>query len=298
MKPQPFYVYSQTKGLYLSVVIGVLGLAGAVYLGLTQYGASAILTTPGLLFLGMMYGVYDYWRKPLRKAAFYDNHFEISGHGVNINSGYEIMEGLEKVKNFRGSSAHSVVFSVKNSTRRYRIPYRATATLPDLYSVLADRTHPGKTPSIREFLLENEPRSDEERTLLVANYLDSFRLIRNFTAIDLEKGFDEAGEVVPRNLQAKIEWNIRKGFLMEADSSIPNRYFVTTSGKSEVHPLVGAHLNSTIFYGSIGVYILGIVVTFVIFGYTVNAASFFLILLWILAGGAVLSWYLWHRREQ
>jgi len=293
---QPFLAYSQTRGLYLAIVLGVLGLIGTIYLGLTQYGIAAILTTPGLLFLAMIYGIFDYWRKPLRKAAFYDDHFEITGHEVNINSSYEKIENLDKVKNVTGSKKHSVVFTVQGTAQKFRIPYRATSTMPDLYSALVERMHAGRNPTIGELLLEREPRNDEEKTLLVAYYLDKFRSLRNFTVNDLENGFKESGGSIPRDLQGKIQWNLKKGFLFQTDDSAPVSYFITTSGRSQVEPR-GARLARSRFFGSIGIYLVGILLTFVLFGYTISPASYFLILFWVIGGGTVLSWHLWHRRE-
>jgi len=266
-----------------------------VYLGLTEYGAAAILTTPGLLFLAMIYGIYDYWKKPLRRAAFYDDHFEITGHEVDINSTYEKIENLDKKKNVRGSKKHSVVFTVQGSTHTFRIPYRATSTVPDFYSALVERMHVGKNPTIDEFLLEREPRNDEEKTLFVAFYLDKFHSLRSFTASDLENGFKESEGGIPRDLQGKIKWNVKKGFLFQTDDSVPT-YSITTLGRSQVEPRV-VRLAESRFFGSVGIYLAGILLTFVLFGYASDAASFFLILFWVIGGGVILSWYLWHDRE-
>lgn len=127
------------RGLYVSIAIGILGLIGAIYLALNQYGASAILTTPGLLFLAMIYGIYDYWRRPIRKAALYNDHLEISGREGGFRIPYSEVENLREVKNLTGRSKQSVTFSIKGKSFEFRIPYRKNNRKPDLFPWIQER---------------------------------------------------------------------------------------------------------------------------------------------------------------
>ncbi len=139
---RPFFVYSLRWSLYLNVIIGALGIIGAVYLGLTEYGLSAILTTPGLLFLAALWGSYIYSRKPLKKARFYDDHFELSGRNVNIRADYSSIVSLKEVKQYTGRSKQAVLFKVKDSPAEFRIPFRRKRGKSDLIAELSKKATP------------------------------------------------------------------------------------------------------------------------------------------------------------
>lgn len=75
---------------------------------------------------------------------------------------------------------------------------------------------PGKTTSIREFLIIKQPKSDVEKTLVIGYFLERMRGLSSFNARDLNEGFREAKENVPANVNLAVIGNIQKGYFMEA----------------------------------------------------------------------------------
>lgn len=73
-----------------------------------------------------------------------------------------------------------------------------------------------KQISIKEFILSKKPKNDVEKTLVIGYYLENFRDMSYFNAKDLEEGFREAKEKVPKNVNDKAYQNIKRGFMMEA----------------------------------------------------------------------------------
>jgi hypothetical protein len=76
-----------------------------------------------------------------------------------------------------------------------------------------------KELSARELLLQKRPKNDVERTLVLGYYLEQYRNISSFNRNNLEELFREAKEIVPTNINDKINKNIEKGFIMEANES-------------------------------------------------------------------------------
>lgn len=73
-----------------------------------------------------------------------------------------------------------------------------------------------KELSIKEFILQKQPKSEVEKTLVISYYLEHHRGVSPFNAKDLENGFREAKEIVPKNINLAVIGNIGKGHMMES----------------------------------------------------------------------------------
>ena len=80
-----------------------------------------------------------------------------------------------------------------------------------------------KKLSIREFVLSKNPKSEMQKTLGIAYYLEKYESFTSFNAKDLESGFRRAREKIPRNVNYEIIRNIQKRYMMEAEEKKDNR---------------------------------------------------------------------------
>ena len=122
--------------MILDVVVAVLAFGyGGVLLV-----SSGILPYPwfvGGLLIGDFY--FRLWRRPVRRAQFFEDHFEISGWGVDINGRYELIQDLTKFSRPFGDfrSDTRVSFSVKDDSNLFVLPNRRNKKLGlDVYSLL------------------------------------------------------------------------------------------------------------------------------------------------------------------
>lgn len=72
-----------------------------------------------------------------------------------------------------------------------------------------------KRISIKEFILSKKAKDDVQRTLSIGYYLEKYEALSSFNVRDLEKGFRDAKEKVPNNINLCVIANIRKGHMME-----------------------------------------------------------------------------------
>lgn len=93
-----------------------------------------------------------------------------------------------------------------------------------------------KKLSIREFMLSKNPKSEMERTLAVAYYLEEFQDFTSFHSKDLENGFRKAKAKIPRNINYEVIRNIQKGYMEEAEAKKENRkaWYLTNTGAKYV----------------------------------------------------------------
>lgn len=73
-----------------------------------------------------------------------------------------------------------------------------------------------KELSVRELILQKRPRSDVEKALVLGYYLERYRNVSPFNGSDLEELFREAKEIVPSNINGKVNKNVQRGFITEA----------------------------------------------------------------------------------
>jgi hypothetical protein len=93
---------------------------------------------------------------------------------------------------------------------------------------------PGPAPSGRQlspaqFFKLCNPRTDNDRTLLAAFFLEKYRNTQSSTAAEIREVIREAKVPPPRNPNDSINQNIRKGLLMTAGEKENKMAFVVTS---------------------------------------------------------------------
>ena len=90
-----------------------------------------------------------------------------------------------------------------------------------------------KKLSVKEFLLENPPTTDIQRTLAIGYFLEKYAGLTSFTKADLEKGYSDAREPLPSNIGVNIRHCIKQGHMMEVEEEKNNKtaYVVTRSGE-------------------------------------------------------------------
>lgn len=81
---------------------------------------------------------------------------------------------------------------------------------------VAEPARIAKALSIREFLIEKQPKSDVEKTFIIGYYLETLRNLGSFNTRDLGDGFREAKENIPANINLAVIGNVQKGYFMEA----------------------------------------------------------------------------------
>ena len=93
-----------------------------------------------------------------------------------------------------------------------------------------------KKLSIREFILSKNPKSEMQKTLAIACYLEKYENFASFNVKDLENGFRRAKEKIPRNINYEVIRNIQKGYMMEAKEKKDKKkaWYLTNSGEKHV----------------------------------------------------------------
>lgn len=93
-----------------------------------------------------------------------------------------------------------------------------------------------KEISVREFILSKKPENDVQRTLTIGYYLEKYEGLLSFNVKDLESGFRDAKEKVPKNINLCVIANISKGHMMEAKERKDNlkAWVLTNSGEKYV----------------------------------------------------------------
>jgi hypothetical protein len=82
------------------------------------------------------------------------------------------------------------------------------------------QTKPGKIKKklpIKEFILQKHPERDVDKTLVIGYYLEHYKNVSSFNVKDLEIGFREAKEPLPKNINDTVNKNMEKGYMMEAE---------------------------------------------------------------------------------
>ena len=90
-----------------------------------------------------------------------------------------------------------------------------------------------KSISIKEFILQKHPKTEVGRTLVIGYYLEHYRNVTPFNAKDLERGFREAKETIPKNINLAVIGCIERGHMMEAESKKDKKKAWTLTGTGE-----------------------------------------------------------------
>ena len=90
--------------------------------------------------------------------------------------------------------------------------------------------------SIKEFILQKNPKDEIQMTLAIGYYLEKDRNFASFNVKDLETGFRSAKEKPPKNINYKVIKNIEKGYIMEVEDKKDNlkAWILTNSGEKYV----------------------------------------------------------------
>jgi hypothetical protein len=97
----------------------------------------------------------------------------------------------------------------------------------------------GKPKSPAQFFKMSSPRSDVERTLAGAYFLEKYRNVPNSSASEIRDVIKEAKVPPPANVNDAINRNIRKGLMMSAGDRESKMVFVLTSdGEGAVEQMV------------------------------------------------------------
>ena len=92
-----------------------------------------------------------------------------------------------------------------------------------LETVLTKPTERGKKASgkkklsVKEFMLQKNPRKDVLKTLTIGYYLEKYGGMSCFTIKDIQRGFRSAKEPAPDKINDKIYQNAKKGHIMEVE---------------------------------------------------------------------------------
>jgi hypothetical protein len=81
---------------------------------------------------------------------------------------------------------------------------------------LAGKSMSNKKTSAKEFLLTKVVKSEVQKVLALAFYLERQEGLSSFNVPDLEGVFRSAREKLPKNMNDAVNKNISRGFLMEA----------------------------------------------------------------------------------
>jgi len=97
-----------------------------------------------------------------------------------------------------------------------------------------------KPKSPAQFFKMSNPRSDVDRTLVGAYFLERYRDMQNASASEIRDVIKEAKVPPPRNINDSVNQNIRKGLMMTAGDREKKMVFVVTSdGEAAVDQMIG-----------------------------------------------------------
>lgn len=141
-------------------------------------------------------------------------------------------QGIQIDKEVSSTQAHQIVALILGTTQ----PSSASSDSGKA-SVPHDTMPAGSTtsisPSVREFLLQQEAKRIPEQITSIGAWLKTHRNVAVFTRKDLVKGFEDAQEPVPKNLARDINWTVRIGWIAPK-SGQKNAYYVTALGDTAV----------------------------------------------------------------
>jgi uncharacterized Ntn-hydrolase superfamily protein len=77
-------------------------------------------------------------------------------------------------------------------------------------------TTQGKKTSAKEFLMKKVVKSELQKVLALAYYIEHQEALASFNVPDLERVFRSAREKLPKNMNDAVNKNVARGLLMEA----------------------------------------------------------------------------------
>lgn len=136
---EPLIVYSLNPSMALDLLVAVLAFGYGVFV-LVWSSVPPFPWIMGVLLVGDFY--FRLWKRPVRKARFFDDHFEIDGWNVSLNAEYGRITDLSESKQPFGDFASNsrVSFSVADYPITFTIPSRRNRRLKlGLYSLLKQK---------------------------------------------------------------------------------------------------------------------------------------------------------------
>lgn len=93
-----------------------------------------------------------------------------------------------------------------------------------------------KKQSLKEFLLEKNPSDDVKRTLAIAYFSEKNDGYTSVNITELLDSYEKSKEKKPKNINDKVNMNIRNGHMAEASEKKDNKkaWYVTNSGEKFV----------------------------------------------------------------
>ena len=100
-------------------------------------------------------------------------------------------------------------------------------------SVIATKV---KKMSAKEFLMTKEAKSETQKVVALASFLEQVEGLHMFNVSDLEGVFRAAKEKVPSNMNDAVNKNIAKGFLMDSGEKkdLKKAWCLTSTGERYV----------------------------------------------------------------
>lgn len=120
--------------------LALAGILAAYGVYLILGGGVPVSFVMSALFAGDFY--FRLWSRPVRRARFFEDRFEIAGKGVNLVSGYDSVRDITKFKQPFGdfSSDSRISFFVRDSPYPFIVPNRRNRKIgQDLYSLVANK---------------------------------------------------------------------------------------------------------------------------------------------------------------
>jgi hypothetical protein len=86
--------------------------------------------------------------------------------------------------------------------------------------------------TLNEFLRTKKLDDDVKRTLAIAYWLDKFEKVEFFNTTDIENGFRSARLIVPKNVNDKVNMNIKNGCLTDHKEKKESKktWYITNTG--------------------------------------------------------------------
>jgi len=106
----------------------------------------------------------------------------------------------------------------------------------NLKSEKSDVHNQSKKISIKEFILSKNLSGDVEKVLAMGYYLEKNEKAKSFNISDLGRLFISAKEKLPKNINDKVNMNIKKGHVMEVQEKKDGKkaWVLTATGETYV----------------------------------------------------------------
>lgn len=88
-------------------------------------------------------------------------------------------------------------------------------------------------PTIKDFIRSKNPKYALQKTLAIGYYLEKYEDLSLFNVKDLTKGFRDAKEPPPTNMNDMVNKNKKKHYLMDAEKKKDNKMAWVLTAKGE-----------------------------------------------------------------